>query len=150
MNDTAFMRAAFCLPVGLPAILCAAVGADSPVALKVSAVFVGYPVVFYGPPYAAFVATALWLLRREPASAHLEFALLSPLLFGAVLVVWSTGLSFWMWRTRFELGTSPGDLTSQLLGAQVWMPIALIYGYAYVAVALAVRAAARSVRFIAP
>jgi hypothetical protein len=53
MNDSAFIRAAFCLPVGLPAILCAAV-------------------------------------------------------------------------------------------------IALIYGYAYVAVALAVRAAARSFRFIAP
>jgi hypothetical protein len=152
MRDTAFIKMCLALPIVCPALVWKLLAFEgSAPTLAGAAFFVSAPLLLYGVPYLGFSAVSVALLWRKTASAHLDFAVRSPFIFGCVLAAFWACLSGWTRIERARLGiaetaTVAGDLASALS----LLTLASIYGYAYVGLALLLRSIAGRLRLIAP
>jgi hypothetical protein len=150
MKDTSFIKVSFALPLLLPAlgwILCSADAlGNGPLSNFVA--LVALPLIPpFSLPYAAFAIVAVASLWRRSLDAHLALGLASPPLFGGVLTLLSGWLLFETNATRARVGLPMEERSPVNL---VWMGPALLWGYAYVGLALSLRAVAKRLRLISP
>lgn len=154
MKDTAFIKAAFGLPLVCPALAWTALvctdGLDgAPAALKNLVAIVALTAFpSFSVPYAGFAAVAVALSWCRSVRAHLALGVVSPPLFGAVLILLSAWTRYQANAAYARAGLSPEERSFS--DHLFWMEPALLWGYAYVALALVLRAAAKNLRLIAP